>query len=79
MRIDCRECEMYRSDHCSDCLVTALLHPPDNQVELDADLDESLGALSGVGLVPVLKFRPRAAPAPPEAPEEGDHPAGATG
>lgn len=60
MKIDCRDCSMYRSSHCDDCLVTAMLHPPTDTVEIDDDLEESLGALSGAGLIPVLKFRPRA-------------------
>jgi hypothetical protein len=28
-------------------------------VDIDEDLDPSLEALSGAGLIPVLKFRPR--------------------
>ena len=59
MKIDCTECEMYRTQHCDDCLVTALLHPPAAPVEIDEDLDPPLQALAGAGLVPVLKFRPR--------------------
>ncbi len=62
MRIDCHECEMYRSQHCEDCLVTALLHPPEGVVEIGDDLDPPLRTLSGAGLIPVLKFRPRNAP-----------------
>ena len=64
MRIECASCEMYRSEHCDDCLVTALLHPPNGAIDIDEDLDDSLGTLSGAGLIPVLKFRPRADPAP---------------
>jgi hypothetical protein len=60
MKIVCTECEMYESSHCEDCLVTALLHPPESPVEIDEDLDPPLQALSGAGLIPVLKFRPRA-------------------
>jgi hypothetical protein len=60
MRIDCHECEMYRSQHCDDCLVTALLHPPEGVVDLDETLDPALEALAGAALIPVLKFRPRA-------------------
>jgi hypothetical protein len=60
MRIDCSECEMYRSHHCEDCLVTALLHPPQQPVELDEDLEGCVETLSDAGLVPVLRFRPRA-------------------
>jgi hypothetical protein len=59
MRIDCSECAMYRSEHCDDCLVTALLRPPAGAVEWDEDLEAPLEALVGGGLIPVLKFRPR--------------------
>jgi hypothetical protein len=67
MKIDCTTCEMYRSEHCDDCLVTALLHPPEGIVEIDEALDPSLKALSGAGLIPVLKFRPRTDPDVAEA------------
>jgi hypothetical protein len=60
MLIDCRRCEMYESEHCADCLVTAVLHPPADGVEVDPELDGALDALAGAGLVPVLRFRPRA-------------------
>lgn len=64
MKIDCHDCSMYRSEHCQDCLVTFMLHPPD-AAEIDAELEEPLRTLSGAGLVPVLRFRPRTeAPAP---------------
>jgi hypothetical protein len=59
VRIECGKCEMYESEHCADCLVTALLRPPAGAVEIDDELDSSLQALSGAGLIPVLKFRPR--------------------
>ncbi len=59
MRIDCTQCEMYRTEHCDDCLVTALLHPPAVPIEIDRDLDPPLQALSDAGLIPVLRFRPR--------------------
>ena len=58
MKIVCTDCQMYNSSHCDDCLVTALLHPPETPVEIDDDLDPPLQALSGAGLIPVLKFRP---------------------
>ena len=67
MKIDCTTCEMYRSEHCDDCLVTALLHPPDGVVEIDETLDPPLRTLSGAGLRPVLKFRPRPDVPPAEA------------
>jgi hypothetical protein len=59
MRIDCTQCEMYESEHCQDCLVTAVLHPPAGPVDIDQDLDPPLQELAGAGLIPVLKFRPR--------------------
>lgn len=68
MRIDCHECEMYRSQHCDDCLVTALLHPPEGVVDLPETLDPAIEALTGAALIPVLKFRPRTErPNEPEA------------
>jgi len=59
MKIDCHDCSMYRTEHCDDCLVTFLLHPPEGAVEIDEGLQEPLEALSGAGLIPVLKFRRR--------------------
>ena len=59
MKIDCAGCEMYRTEHCDDCLVTVLLHPPESTVEIDEELDVPLSTLSAAGLIPVLKFRPR--------------------
>jgi hypothetical protein len=50
-------------------LVTALLHPPEGELEIDEDLDPSLQALTGAGLIPVLKFRPRREPPAEEASE----------
>jgi hypothetical protein len=66
MRIECSKCEMYETSHCDDCLVTALLHPSDEAVDIDEDLDPPLRALAGSGLIPVLKFRPREDPGPPK-------------
>jgi hypothetical protein len=62
MKIDCTQCEMYRSTHCDDCLVTALLHPPGEEVQVDEEIGGSLETLATAGLIPVLKFRPRRDP-----------------
>jgi hypothetical protein len=70
VKIDCNQCEMYQSTHCEDCLVTALLHPPAMPVEIDEDLDPPLQHLADVGLIPVLKFRPRAESRPVETGED---------
>ncbi len=56
---------MYRSQHCDDCLVTALLHPQSTAVEIEDELDPPLQTLAGAGLIPVLRFRPREPQAPP--------------
>ena len=72
MRIDCSECEMYRSHHCEDCLVTALLHPPQQPVELDEELEGCVETLSDAGLVPVLRFRPRRDTAEDDAEDDLD-------
>jgi hypothetical protein len=50
---------MYRSEHCEGCLVTAVLHPPEDVAEIDDDLEDCIETLSGAGLIPVLRFRPR--------------------
>lgn len=71
MRIECSACEMFRSAHCDDCLVTALLKPPSDTVEIDDEDAGCLQELAGAGLIPVLRFRPRIVPAPPPD-EAGD-------
>jgi hypothetical protein len=68
MLIDCEKCEMYRSQNCDDCLVTALLHPQEGALEIADELDPPLQALSGAGLIPVLRFRRREEGDPPGAP-----------
>jgi hypothetical protein len=59
VRIDCNDCVMFRTEHCEDCLVTAVLHPPGTEVEIDEELGSPLEALSGAGLLPILRFKPR--------------------
>ncbi len=61
MKVDCAGCEMFRSHHCRDCLVTFLVRAPDETVEIADELGQPLERLAGAGLVPVLKFRPREA------------------
>lgn len=70
MRIECSECTMYRSEHCEDCLVTALMQPSSEAVEIDDELGAPLHALAGAGLIPVLRFRPRDRPTPSPSPED---------
>jgi hypothetical protein len=68
VKIDCTQCEMYQSDACDDCLVTAVLHPPARALEVDDDVEPTLGAFAEAGLIPVLKFRPRAPATDDETP-----------
>lgn len=72
MRIECNSCEMYLTSHCEDCLVTALLSPEDEAIDIDDELDPSIQALAAGGLIPVLKFRPRTEPAAEKDPESKD-------
>ena len=74
MQINCDDCQMQGTNHCDDCLVTALLHPPEGAVEIPDELGTSLGALSGEGLVPVLRFRPRAEESPDDEFTENEAP-----
>ena len=66
MRIDCSDCQMFESEHCDDCLVTALLRPQSTSVEIEDELDPPLQTLAGAGLIPVLRFRPREGQGPPD-------------
>lgn len=70
MQIDCKQCVMYESHHCQDCLVTALLHPAEVPLEIETELDDPLGVLTGAGLIPTLKFRPRRQGPPAENPAD---------
>jgi hypothetical protein len=74
MLIECSRCEMFETDQCSDCLVTALLGMDDGEmgdssVEIDDEFHSPLSALSNAGLIPVLKFQAR--PEPPGHAEAG--------
>jgi hypothetical protein len=73
MKIDCSACQMYRTAHCDDCLVTAIIQPPTDVAEIDDDIGECLDDLVTAGLIPVLRFRPRD---PDRPPEEGMRSAG---
>ncbi|MFD1826544.1 MULTISPECIES: hypothetical protein [Mumia] len=55
LTIDCARC-LARPRACGDCVVTALLGPPDDAVRLDAEEGAALAALSSAGLVPPLRL-----------------------
>ena len=60
MIIDCRDCEMHETEHCSDCFVMALLTPRDHPVVIDPEEEVAFANLQDAGLAPPLKFRRRA-------------------
>jgi hypothetical protein len=72
MKINCHDCVMFETSHCDDCLVTALLHAPESPLEIEDDLEPPLQALSGAGLIPVLRFRPRSGPPEQRIAEQRD-------
>lgn len=59
--IDCAECSMYESDHCSDCVVTYLCDPvrrdstPVTAVVFDLAELRAVKLLAEAGLVPDLR------------------------
>lgn len=61
MIIDCTECEMYRSEQCRDCVVTAVLHRDrDAPLEIDDSHEQAIARLQQAGLAPVLRFTRKA-------------------
>ncbi|HEU5002087.1 MAG TPA: hypothetical protein VFW71_04835 [Actinomycetota bacterium] len=60
MIIDCQQCEMYESEHCTDCFVMALLLPKSGPVVLDDEEERAVSTLQGAGLAPPLRFRRKA-------------------
>lgn len=56
MIIDCDNCSA-RGLHCSGCVVSHLLGPPD-RVEFDSEACEALDVLADSGLVPPLRMVP---------------------
>lgn len=60
MIIDCRDCEMYQSEHCADCFVMALLAPRERPVVLDPAEERAFSTLQEAGLAPPLKFKRKA-------------------
>ena len=61
MIIDCKDCEMYQTDHCEDCFVMAVLtRRGEEPLELEEDERKAMASLQKAGLAPILKFRRRA-------------------
>lgn len=61
MLIECDTCVMQHSDHCKDCVVSALVDPKPRRGALvvDADEERALRELAGAGLIPQIKMRSR--------------------
>lgn len=65
MLIECGTCAMQHTDHCRECVVTALLEPSPrrNGVVVDADEERALRELAQAGLIPEIRMRPKRATA----------------
>lgn len=61
MIIDCKQCEMYQTEHCEDCFVMAVLSRKGEGITIDDEEEEAIENLQQAGLAPVLKFRPKRA------------------
>jgi hypothetical protein len=61
LRIECESCLMRHSEHCRDCIVTALVAPSPRRVALvvDAEEERALRDLASAGLIPEIKMRRR--------------------
>lgn len=57
MIVDCDGC-VVRGHGCADCVVSVLLGAPPEGVDLDADEQRAIAALSAGGLIPPLRLLP---------------------
>jgi hypothetical protein len=57
LHVDCDRC-IARGPACSDCVISVLLEPPAELVNLDSDDRAALSALADQGLVPPLRLIP---------------------
>ena len=63
LSIDCDQCAV-RGLACSDCIVSALLGVPDDELTFDDAEQAAFGALAASGMVPPLRLVPKPRPAP---------------
>jgi hypothetical protein len=63
MRLDCGSCAIRESEHCEDCVVSALVEPPQGAVVLDVEEERALRALARAGLIPGRRLGGGRAPA----------------
>lgn len=62
LSIDCDQCAV-RGLACSDCIVSALLGVPDDELTFDDAEQAAIGALAASGMVPPLRLVPKPATA----------------
>jgi len=60
LSIDCDQCAV-RGLACSDCIVSALLGVPDDELTFDDAEQAAIGALAASGMVPPLRLVPKPA------------------
>jgi hypothetical protein len=66
MLISCETCAMQHTDHCSDCVVMAVVDPSPRTgaLVIDADEERALRELADAGLIPEIRMRRRLEVAP---------------
>ena len=59
LRIECQSCVMQHSDHCCDCIVTALVEPSPRRVALvvDGEEERALRELARAGLITEIRMK----------------------
>ena len=57
-QIDCGTCTMRDTDVCRDCVVMAIINPPDGAIVFDAAEERAIRAMATAGLLPLVKYRP---------------------
>jgi len=67
LSIDCDQCAV-RGLACSDCIVSALLGVPDDELTFDDAEQAAIGALAASGMVPPLRLVPKRVSAPDPGP-----------
>ena len=63
LSIDCDRCAV-RVLACSDCIVSALLGVPDDELTFDDAEQAAIGALAASGMVPPLRLVPKPSASP---------------
>jgi hypothetical protein len=72
LHIECDRC-IARGPACDDCVITVLLGPPADVVNLDSDERAALSVLAEHGLVPPLRLIPGTHPARSVPPPSRQH------